>query len=621
MTTLQDKALELAAKGFTVIPLRGKAPTILGWQLMRKTTPDDIRNWVRLNLLQNIGMVCGAASNNTVVIDFDGMVGYDAFVAQFPALAETLTVATGSGNGMHVYYKVDLLPDSRAVMGIMFDGGELANIEIKADGKQVVIPPSVHPDTGKEYTTVKRLPIMNLTDISAIWNWAQSLKPQEWQPPQTPRSHSDNDRLNPALLRAVENHFLTHPHKGHGDWINCSCPNTSNHKNGDKDFSFGYNPVGFGHCYVCGEMNLKQLLPLIGMSAQEFGGFYEKLPEPLTFEQAVAPRLAQPIMKANAPAQPAPQTIPVIKRTKRTTNYVNRLRDFETPITDPPVMFPLKVLHEFGGMARVARTGKLIGVVGISGGGKTSLLECMVDGFLSYNTPCLVWSPEWNADEFIERSVQRYGGPSVDELYMHEIFKYEYQQGIKNGVGVELSDDKNEAGIKALRLIQGWEAEVGYLDAPFMNIGVLQSQIGATLAGLDFKPRVLVIDYVQLLFAMETSGDLTMYNLLMRIKAVCSHYGLLGIIASQVTKDGARGQADGKLLDGLAARYVNDDAFNLFITVNPEYDDMGQRQPTAILNIAKSSIGKRGKVRVGVNWERLTFSDKKHANQIFAEDL
>ena len=116
-----QKAEQLIKSGYTPIPLRGKVPNVQAWQELRNVTLDKIENWEISNLFQNIGMVCGEASNNTVVIDFDGLVAYEAFVAAFPALAETLTVATGSGNGMHVYYKVDLLPDSRAVMGILFD--------------------------------------------------------------------------------------------------------------------------------------------------------------------------------------------------------------------------------------------------------------------------------------------------------------------------------------------------------------------------------------------------------------------------------------------------------------------------------------------------------------------
>src|SRR5690348_4241209 len=114
-----QRALELAAKGFTVIPLTGKKPVLNDWQKLRKITPEQIMSWDRDGLWKNIGMVCGAASNNIVVIDFDGMTGYDLFKAAFPNLVQTMTVATGSGNGMHAYFRVELLPDSQKVMDIV----------------------------------------------------------------------------------------------------------------------------------------------------------------------------------------------------------------------------------------------------------------------------------------------------------------------------------------------------------------------------------------------------------------------------------------------------------------------------------------------------------------------
>lgn len=614
MNVYSEQAIKLIDKQYTVIPLRGKVPQVKGWQELRGVTPEQVTEWEGKHLWQNIGMVCGAASGNLVVVDFDGLEGYDAFCNQFPELANTYTVKTGSGNGMHCYFKVDLLPDSIGVLNIPLQDGVLVNIEVKSDGKQVVIPPSIHPDTGKAYEVYKRVSVKKLTDLSAVINWIQSFRTMdEWTPPAV-RLPERSGNLNPALLSAVERHFTSQPHKVHGAWINTTCPNAAQHKHGDKVQSFGYNTdSACGHCFRCGVMNLKALLPMLGMDAKDFGGMYEKVepsrngsvPQGFRYEIAVDPI----------------QPLTVVTRESRLTDYANRILDFDTPREAPPVVFPFKVLHKFGGMARVGRRGRLIGIVGVSGGGKTSLLESMVDGYLKMNTPVLIWSPEWTPDEFVERAVQRYGGARMEDMYLHEVHIWETQNGIKSGVGVPMTKDKQDASIQAIRALRQWETQVGYINEPFMNLEQFQARIQHTLWSLTFKPGVIVFDYVQLLDALGDTPDMTMYKLLMRLKAVCNANNMQGILASQVTKDNARGQANGKMLDSLAAQYVRDDAFNLFVTINPDRNkETGDFLPSAVLNVAKNSFGKRGRVRVPTCWERLSFEDREHPDQSFGED-
>jgi hypothetical protein len=518
---------------------------------------------------------------------------------------------------MHVYFKVELLPDSGAVMDIPLDGGELVNIELKADGKQVVIPPSVHPDTNNPYTKHINAPIMAVTDLSKVWTWAQSLKPRDWQPP---KQYTPGDGiLNRRLIDAIAAHFRAQPHQMHGDWVNCSCPNAAAHKNGDKHYSFGFNERdGGANCYACGGLSLKAICGYIGINPADYGGIYESNLPPV--RQAAPP---PPVTTLNGERRVIQQgdALPVVKRSDRLTTYLNRLTDFESPRPNAPIPFPMRVLHRFRGMAESCRAGKLLGIVGTSGGGKSSLLETMVDGWLSFHVPCLVWSPEWEADEFIERAVQRYGGPTTSELYLHEMYITERQRGIRDGIGVQMPTSRIEAAAQAVRTLRGWTEEVGYLDFPFLTIGHLMSSMEATLKAIDFQPRVLVIDYAQLLHALEPSPDLTMYNLLLRIKAICRHYGMVGVVATQVTKESAKGAAQGNILDSQSARFVNDDAFNLFITINPDRYPDGRLQNSAVLYVAKNSMGiSKQRVRVPVDWEHMTFADQLHPDQTFEGD-
>jgi replicative DNA helicase len=363
---------------------------------------------------------------------------------------------------------------------------------------------------------------------------------------------------------------------------------------------------------------------MIGIDPVQYGGLFEGGESFRVQTGAVKNR------SENGHTPLEPQSAPklrVVTRSSRLAHYLDQLVDMESVNENPPIPFPLRVLHPFGGMTQYIKPGKLIGLVGVSGGGKTSCLETMIDGWLCFNVPCLVWSPEWEADEFIERAVQRYGGPSMADVYAHQVYKQEVKNGITSGgAGKAISHEQITQASDALDILKGWSEEVGYIDEPMLSISQLQAQLDETLKTLSFKPRVLAVDYAQLLHALEADKNVTMYSLLMRIKAICRQYGLVGLIASQVTKSGAKEAAGGDLLDGLAARFVNDDAFNLFITINPDREmtvaDNGKKPtgrflPSAVLNITKSSMGMKGKVRVAVDWERLMFADEKHLNQNF----
>lgn len=621
MNTFATQAIRLINQGITPIPYTGKRPHVNGWPQIRNLTQEQIIEWDQAGLWRNIGILTGEASGNIVVIDFDGLAGYEMFKEKFPDLVHTKTVASGSGLGMHVYFKCDLLPDSFDVKGAIIDGGELINVEFKANERAVAIPPSIHPKSGRPYTVAIDLPMLQVPDLVHVAAWAKSLKPdfeKDWQKPNHIPTTPSGD-LNPKLLEAVENYFLSRPHKMNDEWINCSCPDGSKHKHGDENYSFGYNPeIGFGKCFGCGEMNLKKLLPLIGIDARDFGGIYERKEqeEPTPLDRIPTALAQPPIPPAVTPAPIPTAVIPVVKRSSRIDYYLKRIHDYDTPVESPPVVFPLRALHQLGGMAQIIKPGKAVGVVGLSGGGKTSLLETMVDGFLDDNTGCLVWSPEWSPDEFLERSAQRYSGPTATELYLHEKFIADQQRGIKSKYGRELSPKQIESADNAAMMLQRWESEVGYMDSPFLTIGELKAKFASTLASLDFKPGVLVVDYLQLFHALEPNINVTLYSMIMQIKSLCGMFKMIPVLSSQVTKADTKGKVrKDELLDASSARYVNDDAFNLFITINPEYDSFGNKYDWAVLNVAKNSMGRPGKVRVGVDWAHLSFDQEPHAYQ------
>jgi hypothetical protein len=108
------------------------------------------------------------------VLDVDVRDGGDVTLAQLEAdhspLPSTPTVVTGSG-GFHHYLWAPLYLRSRNLRSLELDG-----LEIKAAGTQVVAPPSVHPDTGKEYCWHPAHPLVG-EEIASLPDWLAALTP------------------------------------------------------------------------------------------------------------------------------------------------------------------------------------------------------------------------------------------------------------------------------------------------------------------------------------------------------------------------------------------------------------------------------------------------------------
>lgn len=609
--TIKETALRALKSGFTPIPLKGKKPFQDGWQQFKNLTPATIEEWDKKGYWSdNIGVVCGENSSKVIVIDFDGLEGYKLFCQEFPELVETYTVATGSGQGMHTYYYVDLLPDSARIMDIVLeDTGEKINIEFRGDGLQVVIPPSIHPDTHQPYRVEKRLPVMKVTDLSLPIAWAWGMSPEGKQHSKTVNS---TGKTNPKVIQALTDYFNRQPNKTRKGWINCSCPNASAHKHGDTEYSFGFNTVsGVGYCFRCKGMSPKVLCDTVGIRYTDLGGLLEK-----SESGGTSPN------HSNGTAPAAYVGLKMITRADILTDFVKDTLNPDSATDTPPIVFPFKVLHKYGGMARVSRAGFMAALVGMSGTGKTSLLETIGDGYLMTmpkGEGILVWSPEWTAQEFQARAIQRYGGASIEDIWLYDIYKYERKNGRESGFsGKPLTAEQINATRAAYSMLNSWEGQVGYIEEKSLSVERLIDHLGHSIKKLNFKPRVLLIDYLQLMHA-SSNDKTTMYNLCMRIKAAAAENGLFTIAATQVTKKaGKDAKQFGEVLDVTDARFVNDDAFNLFITMTAEYEN-GEKQDTIILNVGKNSLGRTGKVRIPVNWERLWFADSESPNQNFGD--
>ncbi len=85
-------------------------------------------------------------------------------------------------------------------------------------------------------------------------------------------THSDYT-LNPALVAAVTDTLLEHGYRRTGDWLSEPCLFPERHQHDDHHTSFGFNArTGYGHCFRCGSMLLKDLCQTLALHPADYGG-------------------------------------------------------------------------------------------------------------------------------------------------------------------------------------------------------------------------------------------------------------------------------------------------------------------------------------------------------------
>jgi len=131
------------AAGWSFTPLKGKRPTLKGWQTAARETLAQAERWAAAG---NVGIRTGDASGGLLVVDLDAAKDcYDADAVKALQLPVTVTGITGGG-GYHLFFGVPV-------------GAELGNrtgrlpagVDIRGTGGQVVAVGSVHPETHAVY--------------------------------------------------------------------------------------------------------------------------------------------------------------------------------------------------------------------------------------------------------------------------------------------------------------------------------------------------------------------------------------------------------------------------------------------------------------------------------------
>lgn len=192
------EALGYASAGWPVFPLKGKHPLTKHGFHDATLNHDRIYDWWHRWPRANIGY---AIHIGLMVIDVDPRAGGSASLAELTnrhgPLPDTYTVISGrEDGGCHFYL---LKPDGKLTSSRLPKG-----IDLREGGKHyVVLPPSIHPDTGRPYRLAHG---DDERDIEAPPRWLIDLVRAPILPPAPPqiRSGSTGDGLIRFVAEAQE---------------------------------------------------------------------------------------------------------------------------------------------------------------------------------------------------------------------------------------------------------------------------------------------------------------------------------------------------------------------------------------------------------------------------------
>jgi hypothetical protein len=183
LLTFLDRASSMIEFGVPVVPLPPckKFPPPKGWQDFATTDIETINGWLVPNgqpaiAFKDSNCACVATLDGVWFLDIDNMQIVSAQIEKETGhkLQEIKTlVVRSSGEKRHLYFKQN---DASRAMGNVdydaLDGAELFSARV--NGKYVVSPFSVHPDTGTEYEVTRNMDIIE----APVWltDWLKTAK-------------------------------------------------------------------------------------------------------------------------------------------------------------------------------------------------------------------------------------------------------------------------------------------------------------------------------------------------------------------------------------------------------------------------------------------------------------
>ena len=211
------------------IPAGSKGPTSFGWQQPEKalSDPDAARLYYEQNPNHNVGLLHGASGTCAVDIDHveNTKLIFEELGIDFSELMQSAPQIIGRENRGKLIFKAppDLITH-KISWPVEGDPRKTEVVfELRAGSVQDVLPPSIHPDTGRPYEWAGRSIWDGLPELPpqllTLWQEWDKFRPQlqdicpwkkkaEFQPPRKPRPKGDGTSVIDAFNDSHDMHSL-----------------------------------------------------------------------------------------------------------------------------------------------------------------------------------------------------------------------------------------------------------------------------------------------------------------------------------------------------------------------------------------------------------------------------
>lgn len=292
---------------------------------------------------------------------------------------------------------------------------------------------------------------------------------------------------------------------------------------------------------------------------------------------------------------------------------VAKARLFGDEEAKPALPIVWRNVAKFGGFARLIQSKKMVAIAGDSGDGKTAAMETQVDQWRRLGFSGWVWSPEWGIDELVYRTVQRMGGPSLEQIVLHLTWKALHKKGVHpdSNFGQQLKPEALALWDRLDAQIRKWLGRVYFIDKPGVNITNLHTAVREMVNECAVQGIVLhwgMADYAQLLDAQGNDNERTK-RVIGGLKDCTIEMDLVTLVGSQVTKQAGAAALQGIKNGKHAMLNARSDAFNLQLMFSRHLDEKGEKTKFASVGVSKNNMGSEGVTALELDTRLMIWKD------------